>query len=98
MIKTIGILLLLPYNVYVITLFSQCVPSLIHYPNLFLSAGLISVGSTYLVLTSNILGFCLLLLGFLVNIIPRRKTLKKRRQTKEELELSERMRLALENG
>ena len=96
--KIIGIVLLLPYNIYIITLVSQRVPSLVQYPNLFLSTGLIPVDSTYLLLTSNTLGFCLLLLGFFVNIIPKRQTMKKRRQTKEELELSERMRLALENA
>jgi len=107
--KIIGILLLLPYNVYIITLVSQRVPSLIQpvpslmqFPNLFFSlffsTSSVTVDSTYLLLTSNALGFCLLLLGFFVNIIPKRQTMKKRRQTKEELELSERMRLALEKG
>jgi hypothetical protein len=68
------------------------------YPNLFFSTGLVSVDSPYLMITSNGLGFCLLMLGFFVNIIPKRPTIKKRRQTKEEQELSEKMRLALENG
>ena len=94
----IGILLLLPYNVYIILLVLQRASFLMQNPNLLFSIGLVSVDSPYLFITSNGLGFCLLILGFFVNVIPKRPTMKKRRQTKEELELSERMRVALENG
>jgi hypothetical protein len=96
-IKIIGILLLLPYNIYVINLVLRFAPFLMQDPNLFFSTSVISVDSTYLLITSNALGFCLLILSFFLNSIPKKRpSMKKRRQTKEELELSEKMRLALE--